>query len=567
MLTIIKKEIEKLLQEQGIAGDIQLNPPPTSDMGDLAFGCFQIAKEQGKNPAEIALLLAEKITISADSIIIAVKAFGPYVNFYLSTPALAEMILGAITKQDRGYGSNNLGDGKKVMIEYPSQNTHKEFHIGHLRNVCIGNTLVELYKKSGYDMTVVNYINDFGANVVKCLWGILHLHKGNIPDGNIQKWLGEVYAEASTYVKEHPEVQPEIDALQTKLEARDPEIWQLFVTTRDASLRGFEHIHSELGAIHTRLFLESEVKDRGQEIVDELMKKGIAKEGERGAVIIDLTEEKLDIALLRKATGAGLYLTSDLALAEKKFSLFDVEESINITGIEQNFYFKQLFRVLDLFGFHKKMTHIGYGLVTLPSGKMSSRAGNVILYEDLRDQMYERLYQETASRHTDWSEEKKIDTAKTLTMAALKFTMQQHEANKNIVFDFEQAVSFEGFSAPYILYVVARIHSLMKKSERGSEDQKINFEELKEEEEKKVLLLLAQYGDVVEKALAQYNPSTMTRYCFDLAQAFNDFYNKHAILSEENPERTTARLMLCNAVKNVLADSLHVLTIDTVEEM
>jgi len=564
MLPIIKQHIEQLLVQAGISGVISLSPPPTSDMGDLAFGCFQIAKEQGKNPAEVAAAIVSEIKIQADSLVAEVKAFGPYVNFYLHTGKLAALVVGEIEKEN--IGSNMFGNGKKVMIEYPSQNTHKEFHIGHLRNVCIGNTLVRLYEKNGYSIQPVNYINDFGAHVVKCLWGIQHFHAGKVPSENVQKWLGEVYAEASMYVKEHPEVQAEINTLQTALEARDPSIWELFITTRDASLAGFTHIHDELGIRHGRLFLESEVKDRGQAIVDELVKKGIAKEGEKGAIIIDLTEEKLDIALLRKGTGAGLYMTSDLALAEEKFAAFDVEESINITGIEQNFYFKQLFRVLDLFGFKNKMTHIGYGLVTLPSGKMSSRAGNVILYEDLRDQMYARLLGETSSRHPDWHKDQIELTAKKLTMAALKFTMDQHEANKNIVFDFEQAVSFEGFSGPYILYVVARINSLLKKG-NGDIRRVSDYTCLVEPEEKQVLLLLAEYGNVIEKALAQYNPSTITRYCFDLAQTFNNFYNTHKIILEDNPELSNARLMLCHAVKEVLTDALSVLTIETVEEM
>lgn len=567
MLIVIKQKLEQLLRDAGVTGDISFSPPPTSDMGDLAFGCFQLAKEQGRNPAEVAGELASNIVLADTSFVQSVKAFGPYVNFYLHTGSLAEFVIATIQKDQKNIGANNIGALKKVMIEYPSQNTHKEFHIGHLRNVCIGNTLVQLYRKCGYDMVPVNYINDFGAHVVKCLWGIQHFHAGNIPEGNIQKWLGEVYAEASMYVKDHSEVQPEIDALQTKLEARDPSVWKLFIESRDASLEGFKHIHEELGIEHKQLFLESDVKDRGQEIVDELLKKGIAKEGDKGAIIIDLTEEKLDVALLRKSTGAGLYMTSDLALAEKKFATFDVEESINITGIEQNFYFKQLFRVLELFGFKNKMTHIGYGLVTLPSGKMSSRAGNVILYEDLRDQMYERLHRETAARHTDWSSEKIDVTAKTLSMGALKFTMQQHEANKNIVFDFEQAVSFEGFSAPYILYVVARINSLIKKSATSDGRVVKDFSVLIEPEEKKLLLLLAEYAEVIEKALSQYNPSTVTRYCFDLAQAFNDFYNKHKVILEDNAVLSDARLMLCGATKEVLTDALGLLTIEVVEEM
>lgn len=488
-----------------------------------------------------------------------------FLNFNIHNGIFAKLVIEEIEKKGKDYGTNKLGKGKKVMIEYPSQNTHKEFHIGHLRNVGIGNTLVELYKKSGYKVLPVNYINDFGSHVVKCLWGILKFHKDEEPETNKQKWLGQVYAEASTYVKEHPEVQVEVDELQKKLEARDKEIWPLFEKTKQWSIEGFDKLQSELQVQHDKVFYESDVKDRGQEKVDELLKKGIAEVGEGGAIIINLEKYDLDIALLRKSTGSGLYMTSDLALAEKKFKE-NIEESITITGIEQNFYFKQLFKVLELSGFKNKMTHIGYGLVNLPEGKMSSRSGNVILYEDLRDQIYGQLLVETQQRHPEWSEEQVRGTVFKLTMAVLKFTMQKHEAQKNIVFDIKEAVSFEGFSAPYILYVVARINSLIKKSESQKIKGIIDYAVLQEPEEKKLLLLLAEYPEVIKKALLNYNPSVITKYCFDVAQTFNEFYNKHQILNVAD-SLVYSRLSLCRAVKQVLVQALNILTIETVEEM
>jgi arginyl-tRNA synthetase len=397
------------------------------------------------------------------------------------------------------------------------------------------------------------------------LWYLQKFHReAELPE-NKQKWLGQIYAEASNYVKEHPEVQSELDEFQNKLEAHDPSVWKLFEETRQWSIDGFATIYRDFGVNYDAIWYESEVKERGQEIVDELLEKKVAEVGEKGALIVDLSKYKLDIVLLRKATGAGLYVTSDLALAEKKFNSYDIEESINITGIEQNFYFKQLFKVLELSGFHKKMTHIGYGLVSRPDGKMSSRLGNVILYEDLRDDIYEQLYQASKERHADWSEEKLKDTVWKLTMAALKFTMQKHEAAKNIAFDMKEAVSFEGYSAPYVLYVIARINSLLRRSTVDSR-QSTAFDKLKELEEKKILLLLAEYSEVIKKALENYNPSVIAKYCFDLAQAFNEFYNKQSILDVEE-KLSLARLNLCEAVKQVLTSALGLLTIEAVEEM
>ncbi|OGH73725.1 MAG: arginine--tRNA ligase [Candidatus Magasanikbacteria bacterium RIFCSPHIGHO2_02_FULL_51_14] len=585
MIKIIEQQIIDLLAKADITGENALTSPPNPEMGDFSFACFDSAKKEGKNPKDVAEEIVGKIKRLKDyKIIEEVKAVGPYVNFFLNTSEIARLMAKEM-KNTKEYGATKVGKGKKVMIEYPSQNSHKEFHIGHLRNVCIGNTLVQLYRKNGYHVVPVNYVNDFGAHVVKCLWGIQKFHEKEMSRQadieNKQQWLGEVYAEASEKAKEFPGAQKEIDALQQKLEARDEETFALFRETRAWSEQGFDNLLAELDVVHADVFYESDLKDRGQEIVDELLKKGIAKKGEKGAIIIDLEKDGLDIALLRKATGAGLYLTSDLALAEEKFKKYPVDESVNITGTEQNFYFKQLFTILECVGFEHKMTHIGYGLVNLPEGKMSSRAGNVILYEDIRDQVFSRLLRETEARHSDWTEAKREDVAQTLTQGVLKFTMQKHEASKNITFDIKEATSIEGYSAPYVLYVVARINSLLRKSQAISHESHttkklspityhlspINYDVIVEPEEKRLLLLIARYPEVVIDALQTYNPSAITRYSFDLAQAFNDFYNKHSVLEAGSDDLVRARLALSGSVKHVLEDALGLLTIETVDIM
>lgn len=564
MKEIIILQLKEVLKSVGIENaEITLSPKP--EMGDFAFPVFSLAKEQGRNPAELAEEIFGKLTLAQNPLIDRVAAFGPYVNFFLNTAALAKLILTEVAIKQANFGALSIGEGKSVMIEYPSNNTHKEFHIGHLRNVCIGNTLVQLYRKSGYTVVPVNYLNDFGSHVAKCLWGVLTLYGGNIPDTNRQKWLGDVYAEASSAVKDNDEYKKEVSAIQQKLEAGESEITKLFQKTRDWSIEKFNELFSELGVQHETTFFESNIKAAGQKTVDELLQKGIAEVGEGGAIIIDLKKENLDIALLRKSDGTGLYLTSDIPLAKEKFETYNVDESIVITGIEQNFYFKQLYKILEILGFNKKFTHIGYGLVTKPEGKMSSRLGNVVLYEDLRDEILDKMYRESEERHPDWDQDVLISTVKKLTQAALKFTLQKHEAAKNIVFDLKDATSFEGYTGPYVLYVVARINSLLRKA--GTRDEIIDFSLLEQFEEKKVLLLIAEYEGVIQKALENYNPSVIAKYCFDLAQAFNEFYNKHDILKAEQSALVGARLELCESVKIVLTDALSLLTIQTVDEM
>jgi len=561
--------LKEHLKFLGVGGEIEFSIPPKPEMGDLAFGCFGIAKQEGKNPTEVAKDLEEKFKAIEDPFIKKAQAFGPYLNFYLDTGRLAEIVLEGLKENGGKLGFFEAGQGQKVLIEYPSQNTHKEFHIGHLRISCVGNALVQIFQKANYDVTPINYVNDFGAHVVRCLWGIKKFHPDVVPGDNPQKWLGEVYTEASRYIKEHEEeVRPELDELQKKLEARDPDVMVLFNKTRDWSIQGFSKIHDELLIKHEKVIYESDVKDKGQEIVNELLEKKIAEVGERGALIINLEKYGLDVALLRKATGAGVYLTSDLALAHEKFSHFDIAESINVTGSEQEFYFKQMFKILELYGFKNKMTHIGCGLVTLPAGKMSSREGNVVLYEDLRDEVKNRLKEEIETRHADWPEEKKENTALTMALGVLKFTMQKHEAKKVIVFVLKEAVSFEGFSAPYILYAVARINSLERKAKaEGLVQSEINYSVLKENEEKNLLLVVASYEEVTKKAWQNYNPSVIAKYAFDLAQCFNDFYNKHSVLNTEDPVLGRARLALSLAARDTIKDALSVLTIETVNEM
>ena len=541
----------------------ELATPPKAEMGDVAFPCFTLSKTLGKNPAEIAKEIASKITVGG--LVERVAVFGPYVNFILSPSAVIGEVVGEVLKKKKDYGALTSGKGNKILLEYPSNNTHKEFHIGHFRNVCIGNTLTGLYRATGSKPHVVNYLNDFGSHVAKCLWGLLKFHGSEKPPANKQKWLGEIYAEASRYLKDHPEAESEVVEIQKKLEAKDKSIWKLFMETREWSIEKFDGLFKELGVKHEAVFYEKDIKAKGQKIVDELLKKKIAEVGEGGAIIVDLTAHGLDIALVRKSNGVGLYLTSDLPLAEEKFQKYKVDESIVITAQEQQFYFRQLYKILELMGFKKKLTHISYGFVTLPEGKMSSRTGKVILYEDLRDQVYDHLLKATQERHADWSKKKIKQTARALALAALKFDMQKHDAVKNIVFDIKEATSVEGFSGPYVLYSIARINSILRKA--GKVSKKVSFASTTMSEEKRLALLMGCYSAMLEKALEQYNPSVVARYCFDLAQAFNDFYAKCPILTDDDLTTSAARLALSQAVKNVLINGLSLLSISPVEEM
>jgi arginyl-tRNA synthetase len=559
----IKKLIIDLLKSAGVSGNIELTSPPKPEMGDFCFACFDIAKQNQKNPQEVARDLSKKIKQS--EIINNVEANGPYVNFFINSGVAVKILLASIIKQNKSKLSN-IGQKGKVVIEYPSNNTHKELHIGHLRNICIGNSLVQLSKHNGYNVAPINYINDFGAHVAKCLWGLIKFHNKEEPPANKQKWLGEIYAEASRYLEEHPEFKLEVQEIQKKLESGDKGIEKLYSRTRKWSLDQFKKIYKQLGVYHKKTFYEKEVKKAGQKMVDNLIESGVAKTGEGGAIIVDLSSYGLDIALLRKSDGTGLYLTSDLGLAFGKNLYFrDYKESIHLTGTEQNFYFKQLFKILALAGYDYKMTHIGYGLVSLTEGKMSSRSGRVVLYEDVWQMVYDKALLETADRHTDWSRKKLEKTAQLIAMSAIKFDFLKHESSKAMVFDPVTAVSFDGFTGPYILYTIARINSIIRKKKicaRG-----IDFGLLVEPEEKRLTIKMAELKDVAVKAMANYNPSIIAKYAFDTAKLYNDFYSKHSVLKANNQELVNARVFLSSTVKDILTKALELLSIETIKEM
>jgi len=576
----INSEIEKLLKQAGVAGQIELSVPPKPEMGDLSFSCFNLAKEKNKNPIEIAQGLAVSLRGGADEAptkqshrfgndtIERVQAAGPYLNFFLKPSAVAAAIVPEILKLKNKYGQNKSGGGKQIIVEYPSNNTHKELHIGHLRNICIGNSLVKLFEANGHKVVPINYVNDFGAHVAKCLWGLQKFHATETPPADKQKWLGEIYAEASRYLKEYEEAKTEVAEIQRRLEKDDKQIRPLFLKTRKWSLDRFAEVFKELGAKHKKTLFEKDIKQKGQKVVDALLKKGLAKKGEGGAIIVDLSQYGLDIGLLRKSDGSGLYLTSDLGLALEKNKLFPkISESVHVTGNEQNFYFKQLFKVLELAGYKFKMTHIGYGLINLPSGKISSRAGNAPLYDDVYKAVFDKALTETALRHRDWPKEKIEPAARNIAFAALKFDLLKHESAKTIVFDPASAVSFDGFTGPYVLYTVARINSLMRKVKNEKLAAKSDWNLLRAPEEKHLAFFLGQFGEAIEKSMAGYNPSVIAKYAFDLAKLFNDFYNKRSVLSAETPALSRARLALSSAAKITLENALGLLSIETVDEM
>lgn len=553
--------LARALSVPGISPD-ELVKPPQADMGDLSYPCFGLAKSMKASPAAIAKDVAAKI--AAGGMIGEARAAGPYVNFYFDRKAFSTAVLGEVLGRSVDYGDALERKDERIMIEYGSPNTHKEIHVGHLRNFCLGLSVVRLCRAAGYDVVPVSYIGDIGAHVAKCLWALKKFHVGEEPPENRGKFLGQIYTEATNKVEEDESVKTEIAEVLRKLEARDPAWDALWRETRQWSIDELNAVFAELGCVFERMYFESEVEARGKALVKELLDAGLAKEGERGAIIADLEAEGLGVFLLLKSDGSALYSTKELALAEKKFSDFeDIARSVHIVDNRQSLYFRQFFATLKRMGFDKKMTHLAYEFVTLKEGAMSSRKGNIVTYEDFRDEMLRMTMEETAKRHEDWSPERVRDVSWAIAEGAMKFGMLKQDTERAIVFDMDAALSFDGFTGPYIQYAHARLSSILAKA---TEDVISVCKASDDPREFALLRLVADLPATVAASAEAYKPSLLAQYLFELAQASNDFYRDVPVLSAPDDDRCR-RLVIVSAARVAIARGLFLLGIRAPEEM
>jgi len=560
----IKATVAAALGQEIDLDKLEITQPPAANLGDLSVPCFYLAQLTRISPNQIALELKSKI--SAKGVIKKVDSAGPYLNFQLNAKYLTQHVLKEINRLGDQYGGVKSAkeQKRKIMIEFSQPNTHKEFHIGHLRNAVLGAGLVNLYRFSGFKVIAANYIGDVGAHVAKCLWALQKFHQGEAPPENSGRYLGRIYAEASQKIEANPDYKQEADAVLKKLERGDRKLTALWKKTRQWSLDEFNEIYKILGVKFDRFFYESQMEKPGKKIVQELLAKGLAEKSE-GAVIINLEKYDLKNFLLLKSDGASLYATKDLALAKMKFEKFKIDESYIVVDERQSFYLRQLFKTLELWGFHKKTVHIPYNFVTLKGGPMASRQGQVVLFEDFYRQVVERAEQETKKRHEDWPENKITATAEAIALAAIKFSFLKTGNDNIIVFDLNEALSFDGFTGPYLQYTATRISSILAKENFGSVKE-IDFGRLNLPLEKQLALKLAELPEAVKISREQNQPSVLAKYLFELSKLFAHYYETVPILTAEEKAKQ-ARLFLIGCVRQTLANGLNLLGIESLEKM
>jgi len=554
----------KAFDSQLIAGLIET---PQQDFGDYAFPCFVLAKTFKQAPQQIASDLADKIPLSKT--ISKVEAAGPYLNIFINKEILAADTIKDILNHKESYGKAK-NTNKSVMVEYFHANTHKAVHIGHIRNICLGESLCRTLEFAGNKVVRVNYQGDIGPHVAKCIWGLLNLNK-NItvaPKTNRLHWLGNIYMQANKEIEGNEELESESKHLLLKIYNDDKALNKLWKQTRKWCLEEFDEMYKDFGVKFKELYFESDMEFPAREISKELVKKGVAEESD-GALIINLKKYGLGIFVLLTQDGTALYSSKDIILAKKKMDKYKLDSSVHVVGKEQELHFKQLFKTLELIGpkeksFAQKSHHLIYGLVMLPTGKMSSRAGSVIFYDELKQQLLNLATREVKKRHSDWKPKEIDQTAKSIAFAALKLGMIYRDNEKQLVFDWQHALSLEGETGPYIQYAHARICSILRKADSKHSTSKLNL--LKEPEETAIIRQLSQFPAVVKDAAKQYRPLLIARYLLDLSQTFNNFYHIHQIIRADE-ETKKARLALIIAVKQVLSNGLTLLAIDAPERM
>ena len=559
----MEKKIVKLLSFAGLKNselEELIEIPKDSKRGDYSFPCFSLSKKLKKNPAEIAKDFSGKIQLSRD--FERVEAVGPYINFFVEKKYLAKKTIEKITKEKDKYGSGKFEKGK-VMIEFSQANTHKAFHVGHIRGTSLGESLARILEFSGNKVVRANYQGDTGMHVAKWIWCYQKYHSKEELK-NDESWIASIYVEAIKRLEKSEKLQKEVDEINKKLEDRtDKELVKLWKKTRKLSLDSFEKIYHELNTKFDEYFFENEVEKEGKKISQELVKKKIAEISD-GATIVDLGEDKLGVWVLLRSDGTVLYSSKDLALAEKKFSDFKIDKSIYVVANEQNLHLQQLFKTLELMKINlaDKCKHISYGMVRFPWGKMSSRSGENVLYSDFKKKLVDYSMKEVEKRFKNLESTEVYDRALAIAIASLKYSMLKQDTNKDLIFDPKKSLSFEGDTGPYLLYSYARASSILRKAKYKNQ-RKFEIGKISDSE-KKLIVELGRFPEIVKSSSGNLSPNLIANYSFQLAKTFSEFYHNCQVIGSEEEG---FRLKLVDCFSQTINNSLHLLGIPVISEM
>lgn len=550
--------IDGVLGVEQIAAIIE--KPKSSDLGDLAFPAFQLAKTLRKSPQIIAGEIAEKIDTKGFEKVVSV---GPYVNFFLDKNATASEVIREVLTEGEHYGDANIGQGGNVPIDMSAPNIAKPFSIGHLRSTVIGDSIAKIYEKLGYQPIKINHLGDWGKQ-----FGLLitaykkYGDEATITANPIDELL-KLYVKINAEAKEDPEVDEEGRQWFLKMEQGDEEALRIWKWFSDVSLIEFNRIYGKLGVSFDHFMGESFYSDKMDAIVEDLESKNLLHES-KGALIVDLEKYNLNPALIKKTDGATLYITRDLATAAYRKKTFNFVKSLYVVGGEQTNHFKQLKAVLKEAGYDwsDDMVHVPFGMVTQGGKKFSTRKGHVVKLEMALDEAVDRAEKQIEAKNPNL--ENKEEVAKQVGVGAVKFYDLKTDRNNGYDFDLDEMVSFEGETGPYVQYAHARIQSILRKANRKVDINNISLA-VSDAETWEIVKALKEFPNVVKRAADNYEPSVIAKYAISLAQAFNKYYAHVRIL--EDDAQLDGRLALISATSIVLKEALRLLGVAAPENM
>jgi arginyl-tRNA synthetase len=547
--------------------------PPDSKLGDYAFPCFILAKQLKKSPQNIALELQESLTkinlIQDHKYFELIKNEGPYLNFFINKELFVKNILERVLKEKYDYGQKEK-DKEVILIESPGPNTNKPLHLGHLRNILLGQSLFSILKKQGKNVHIVNVVNDRGVHICKSMLAYKKLGNGDSPEISKLKsdhFVGKYYVKYSELEKDNSEIEKETQELLKKWEDGDEETIVLWRKMNEWALNGFAETYKKLNFEIEKEYFESDTYMHGKEIIYDGLKKGVFQEDENG-IIFDLESKGLGKKVLLRKDGTSVYITQDIYMAWKRHIDFNFNKMYYVVGNEQEYHFKVLFEIFKILGwrFHEGCTHFSYGMVELPEGKMKSREGIVVDTDNLIHDVTEIARAELKQRYPELNLNELEKRAGTIALSAIRFFFLKYDPLRNFVFNPKESLSFDGETGPYIEYSNARINSIFKKLSEEFIPEKSDVSLLNEETEFALVRLLSQYPEIIDKAANELKPSIICRYLVDLAQKFNEFYHLNPVLNTDK-ELMNARLTLIHCVQIVLKSGMELLNITPIEEM
>ncbi|MDE6869882.1 MAG: arginine--tRNA ligase [Clostridia bacterium] len=534
--------------------------PKDSAMGDLCIPCFKLAKEMKKPP----MVIAEEIATSVDKgdMIEQVTAVAGFVNFKFNNVKFAKQVLADVLAKGDDYGKSNEGNGKTICIDYSSVNIAKPFHMGHLLNTALGGAIYRIYSALGYNVVGINHLGDWGTQFGKLivaykLWG----NKKDINERGVRA-LVEIYVKFHKEEEKNPSLGDEARAWFKAIENGNKEALELFEYFKEITLKEVNRIYERLHIKFDSYAGESFYNDKMQPVLDELTEKGLLQESE-GAKVVKFDDD-MSPCLLQRSDGATLYATRDMAAAFYRKNTYDFDKCLYVVAYQQNLHFQQIFRVLEMMGceWSKDMVHVAHGMVSLESGAMSTREGNVVFLEDVLNSVVAKAKQVIEEKNPDLEDKDKI--AEQIGVGATLFGVLYNSRIKDMVFSSDKVLNFEGETGPYVQYTYARCNSLFDKC--GEIGEEVDYSGLDNSSSKAIVALLDKYPQILQESAKKYEPSVVTRYAIDLAQAFNKFYFECKINTERDGIKN-ARLLLTKATRQVLGNALALLGIDTPQKM